>query len=326
MNAHAHEQEILVDGKLPIAGTLAIPSTETGDERLPAVLILAGTGENDRNGNSRWIQSNMYRDIASFISEQGCISLRYDKRGVGGSKGSFIETGVWDLVDDAEACLLYLREHPRVDPERIVVLGHSEGALLAPLLFERQPCAGLILLAGFAEPSKVAMPRQANMALQELDNMPGFKGKLIRFLGIPKKLKKKNDKVMSQIIEAQKPIIRIQGKRIGTKWYQEHFALDVTQYLPKVTCPVLAVTGSKDVQVLPEHAQVTAELVSGPAEWHIIPGMTHILKHTEENLSILNAMKVYKKLFEQDVPMSPELKRIIADWLHRNIQTKEAAL
>ena len=81
--------------------------------------------------------------------------MRYDKRGVGASEGDFWTAGLSDNVDDAAAAVACLRSQPGVDPERVYVCGHSEGATISiRLAGAHEPIAGAILLAGVGRPGR----------------------------------------------------------------------------------------------------------------------------------------------------------------------------
>ncbi|WJH36799.1 lysophospholipase [Paenibacillus sp. CC-CFT747] len=231
--------------------------------RYPAILIIPGTGGNDRDGNSRMLRMNLYKDLAHVLTGLGWATLRYDKRGIGRSKGSFLESGMWDQVDDAEACLRYLEAHPQVDPGRILILGHSEGCILGPALNARHPVSGLILLSGVAGSLKDALPMQNERAIRELEALTGFKGFLVRLLKVGKKARKQQESLIRRLEQSTGPVIRLRGKKINAKWFREHLAYSVMDDLAKVTCPTLAVTGDKDLQVDPGDAERMASAVKG---------------------------------------------------------------
>ncbi|MBP1154520.1 MULTISPECIES: alpha/beta hydrolase [unclassified Paenibacillus] len=313
MNEMIKNETVTVRGKYDLEGTLTTPAQEAG--KRPAILIIPGTGISDRDGNMKQLRMNIYKELAESISRLGFITLRYDKRGTHASGGSYVEAGFWDLVDDAEACVKYLESRADVDSERVLVLGHSEGAIIAPALNARHPLGGMILLAGMAEPGKEGFPKQSQRAIQELESMKGLKGSLLRLFRIPQMAQKQTVKTFAKILGSTGDTIRIQGKKINAKWFREHDAYNVLDDLEKVFCPVLAITGSKDLQVEPEHARVIAETVQGPSEWHIIPDMTHILKKTNDELTMLTLLKSYKKMTGE--PFDHEMMGLIARWLER---------
>src|SRR5690606_33218576 len=118
--------EVTIPATYNLAGTLTLPNVR--DKKLPAVLMIAGSGKGDRDGNIKKLKMNLYKDLADFLTEKGFITLRYDKRGTYGSEGNFLEAGLTDLIDDAVDCVNFLKNNPAVAANRVIILGHSEGA------------------------------------------------------------------------------------------------------------------------------------------------------------------------------------------------------
>src|SRR5215216_1705785 len=125
---------------------LTIPAVGNGP--FPGVLLIHGTGTTDMNETVDFIRidnqtgSKIYPptpffQIAEYLSERGFVVLRYDKRGIG-ENGTILDSNAWgnltfnDLKQDAEKALAVLAQQPEVDPDRITVLGHSEGTVIAP--------------------------------------------------------------------------------------------------------------------------------------------------------------------------------------------------
>jgi uncharacterized protein len=131
------EQEVtFVSGADTLYGTLLLPDTGQG-RKLPAAVILAGSGPTDRDGNSKEIAGpvNTLRNFADALAGQGVASLRYDKVG-SGKTGLASHTNPADIgfalyVDAARGAYTFLRARPEVDPRRTIFLGHSEGGLIA---------------------------------------------------------------------------------------------------------------------------------------------------------------------------------------------------
>ncbi|MEI7887692.1 MAG: alpha/beta hydrolase [Actinomycetes bacterium] len=167
------DQEVVFDcAGIGIHASLRLPDTDTDTDTdtaaVPGVLIVAGSGPVDRNGSvgvpgtPTEIHMDLYRWIADLLAAQGIASIRYDKITSGATGiGSYSEDPAklvaqsFDkiFVDPARAALAYLAEQPGVDPQKLLVFGHSEGGLIAMLLASPQASgpapAGLIL----AEPS-----------------------------------------------------------------------------------------------------------------------------------------------------------------------------
>lgn len=316
------EQQVVVTGSAyPLGATLTMPNS---NQKSPAILVIPGTGTSDRDGKNKRFDLRLYKELAEFLGSLGFVVLRYDKRGIGESGGDYYQTGFRDLVDDAQACVEFLRDRPEVDADQLTLLGHSEGCWIAPAVNARTRVQGLILLAGACESARATLPRQTAMALEALEQLQGFRGWLVRRLRVAEKQRAQSDKVMKKILASSQPVRRILGKKINARWFQESYDHDVQDDLADVTCAVLAVTGSKDLQVLPEHAQKFAELIGGDSEWHIIRDMTHILRRTDENATILSLMKLYKKLSSE--PIDAELLSVIEDWLQKHFGRGEVEL
>jgi hypothetical protein len=304
-------KEVLIQATYPLSGTLTTP--DLSDSRFPAILLIAGSGNGDRDGNQKKLEMNIYKDLADFFTAEGFVTLRYDKRGIGQSGGSFLETGVFDLIDDAVDCVRFLKSHPKVDPERILIVGHSEGAIIAPAVYKEIPVAGLVLLAGAADANRNISAMQTEQLYKELEQKRGIMGWFYRTFNLSKKVKKQNEKLISRIMESDKDVMRIKGMKQNAKWLREFMNFDISDYLAGVTCPVLAITGEKDIQVPPEDAKRIAEAVPGEAEWHIIPDMNHIFRKFEGEHTILGIMKEYKAKLKE--PIDKDLLDTMSTWL-----------
>ncbi|TWI56019.1 alpha/beta hydrolase [Halalkalibacter nanhaiisediminis] len=309
------EQAITFERNGTLHGTLSIPVFES--ESYPAILLIPGSGPLDRDGNVKRQSFNLYNQLAEFFTDNGFVTLRYDKRGTGRSGGEFIRAGFWDLVADARAALQFLQEHTLVDKQRIFLLGHSEGCMLAPEITRDKGIAGLILVAGAAESLLEALTYQREQIVNDLKAIKGFKGKLIRLLKMDQKIKRQGVKFDKKIRTSTQDVIRSQGVKLSAKWFREHFEYDVYEGLRQVECPVLAITGSKDVQVTPEHVYEVPKLVKGETEVHIIEGMNHMLRDQPEEANMLQLKKVYKRVGEQ--PLSPTFLEIMKTWIQRHV-------
>lgn len=304
-------QDVTIQSAFPLGGTFTLP--HDGDQKFPAVLFLHGSGPIDRNSDAKGMPINAFKQFAEHFARLGFATLRYDKRGVGQSGGSFVETGMYDLVDDAVAAVKFLKNQPQIDPERIYVLGHSEGAILAPQVFEREHFKGMILLSGVAESLKLTVDRQNEMLFDELGKMTGFKGFLIRLLGVANKARKDSVKSFGKMMSSTTDTIRLKGIKVNAKWFREHYNYDVSTTLPNVTCPTLVITGAKDIQVPPDHAEKIASLVTGPAEWHVIPDLVHILRKVDNVPTMLGLKSDYGKAVK--LPIDQELVGLVTNWL-----------
>lgn len=139
---------------LKLAGALALPEGAASGSKLAGVVILAGYGPTNRNGvvAEGGVPDNLYRELSEAFADAEMVTLTYDKRGTGQSVLPESEPLRFeDLVTDAAAAVDFLAQRAEVDPERIAVVGHGEGGLVAMQLAEQEPRVrglGLISVPG----------------------------------------------------------------------------------------------------------------------------------------------------------------------------------
>ena len=290
-----------------ISGSLSIPSSK---RQFPAVLLIAGSGQVDRNENHKRLSINTFREIADYLASSNIATLRYDKRGVGASEGNYWTTGFYDNADDAESALAFLKQQENVRKDCVFLLGHSEGAFIATKIAgSGVDTAGVLLLAGGAQSGEAEMKWQA---LQVAKGLKGINGWLIRTLHI--NVAKAQQKQLDKIKRSKKDYSRIQlFAKINTKWMREFLAYDPKLDISRITVPVLAITGSNDIQVDPDDLERMAELVHAPFESHLIPQMTHLLRVHEGEAGI----STYK--LQVTRPMEPRLLELIVEWVERHV-------
>ncbi|WP_246939357.1 alpha/beta hydrolase [Bacillus pinisoli] len=318
------EMQVTIPSMYKLKGTLALP--EQVNEKLPAILLMAGSGKLDRNGKaSEKLDLKVYGQLAHTLTDLGFITLRYDKRGVGESDGDFNCTGMWDLVEDAIASIHFLKQRPEVDPNKVIILGHSEGAMLGTTVAVREQVSGLILLSGAVERLEEAMARQRSIAADDIMSKKGFLGWLLRAFKTHKKIEPQAQKFLAKVMATEEDIIKVQFQKVNAKWIREHFEYDVIKDLEKVNVPVLAITGARDIQANPNVLRNLAKYVKGDSEYHIIDNMGHSLKYQSETSTMFSIKKDLVK--EASLPIHPELEPIIKSWLDKHVsQTNKEQL
>jgi pimeloyl-ACP methyl ester carboxylesterase len=294
-------------GTLQLAGSLRLPDSAVP---CPAVLLIAGSGQVDRDENAAKARLNALHDIAFHLSEQGIASLRFDKRGVGASAGDYWETGFYDHVTDAGAALGFLKSQPEVRSDKVFLLGHSEGALISTRLAATGvQVAGVILLAGPAQNGEQVLIWQS---AQVIKGMKGFNKWLIDLFHID--TRKAQQKQLDKLKRSKKDRIRIQlVAKLNAKWFREFMAYDPAADLPKILAPVLAITGTKDIQVDPADLGRMAGLVQSGFESHAVPDLTHLLRLEPGEATL----STYKQQISQ--PMEGQVLQLISDWLRKKI-------
>jgi pimeloyl-ACP methyl ester carboxylesterase len=150
-----------------LAGTLIIPSM---DGPHPGVVLISGSGPQDRDGASRAIPGyRPFAEIGEYLGHNGFAVLRYDDRGVGKSTGAYIEAEEEDFIKDAEAAVRFLQARKDISAEAVGILGHSEGALIAANVASNNPdVAFVISLAGGAVDGYSLFLRQAELQARAL--------------------------------------------------------------------------------------------------------------------------------------------------------------
>jgi uncharacterized protein len=307
------EHEVTIEAKYALGGTLTIP--EGSSETYPVIIMVHGSGPIDRDSNAKRMPMNIFKELSALAAGEGFASLRYDKRGVGASGGDFNETGVYDLVDDLQAVVDFAKTHSAIDDKRIILLGHSEGTILTPLMNDRDPVAGMILLAPCAEPLSETTKWQREELVKDVKTLKGFQGWLLKLLKVDQKIMKMNQQLTEKILGTDEAVITYKGKKINAKWNREHGDVDVSKSLIHVSCPVLAVSGTKDVNVKMNDAEKVCKLVKGECESHLLKDLTHILRKTETEYSMSKILNGSKKLMKE--PLDGEVKDIIRQWLRK---------
>jgi uncharacterized protein len=312
---NSREKEVTIQSKEALKGTLSIPTN--GEGKAPAILIIPGTGKLDRNGKiNEKFDLKLYRQMAEYLTSLGFINLRYDKRGVGESEGDFLAAGLWDLVDDAQACVQFLKSLPDVDSDQVIVLGHSEGCMIGTAVAAREQLGGLILIAGAVETLNEALKRQRDIATEDIINAKGFQANLLRLFGTHNKVEKQAQKFLDKVLNSSEDVIKVNLVKTNAKWMREHFAYNVREDLAQVTCPVLAITGARDIQANPEVLRDLPLYVKGNAQYHILENMGHSCKYINHTSTMFTAKKDI--LAEAMLPIHPELKTLLKHWLQEH--------
>lgn len=230
-----------------LRGTLTLPGDPAAGP-YPVVVLVSGSGPQDRDGNTPpSYMSYMFRDIAAALSAAGVGVARYDDRGVGESEGDMAAAALHGLIDDARSVVAAVKAIPGVDPARIGIAGHSEGAYIAPILaVEDRSIAAVALLAGASATLDKVMIEQLNFQAGHPDL----------------------DDATRSMVESLRPSIQdlIDRAASGSEtadanviWVREHMQLTPVNTVAEVACPILIVQGDDDMKVLAYHADVLAE-------------------------------------------------------------------
>jgi len=284
-------------GTLGLAATLTLP--RGAGAAVPVAVIIAGSGPTDRNGNSLMggIRPNSYAQLAWRLAERGIATLRYDKRGMPGTQGTFdIRTmTLEDFAGDARAAAESLARDSRFS--RVVLLGHSEGASLA-LMAARQgaPVAGVVHVSGLGRPLGAVMREQLS---RQFDSAT-----LIRY-----------DTAMKYYLRGEQPPDVPQQLAMLFVPVNQTFMRSLASYDPPaaigaVRQPVLLVQGVTDLQATVADAE-RLHAARPDARLVLLPETNHVLKHIADT-TLAGQMGTYQ---DPGVAIVPEAARAIADWI-----------
>ncbi|MGY1690471.1 alpha/beta hydrolase family protein [Geodermatophilus sp. SYSU D01105] len=300
-----------VPGEHPLAGTLTLPDSPLP---VPAVVLAAGSGPLDRDANHRRARFDVSRQLAAALAEGGLASLRYDKRGVGESPGDWRAAGLHDNVDDLARARDALAARPEVDPGRVLLAGHSEGAILAAALAARDAgrqdagsgTAGVVLLSMSATPGEELLRWQARRIAPTLPRPVRALLRLFR-TDLEAKVAANHEKIKATTTD----VARVGGARLNARWTREFLAHDPRTDLARLTVPVLAITGDQDLQVPADDLDVIAATVPGPVEVHRVPGLTHTLRRQPGPASL----RAYREELRR--PVDAEVLATVVAWCRR---------
>jgi uncharacterized protein len=266
----------------------------------PAALLLNGSGPLDRDSNMPGQALNVTNAIAASLARHGVASLRFDKRGVGESGGDYLTAGFERETGDALAALDALRRSPKIDPGQVTIVGHSVGATIAILIASRDHAfAGVVLLSGSCLSGREVMEQQSQRIAEAM------RGRLGLFSGL---FLRQQAYIRRRLLASSGDVLRIAWTKLPARWMREFMSYDPSADLPAISCPVLAITGRKDLQVDPEDVARMKELVAAPFEGHTPADLTHVLRMDASAPSL----RTYPSQLER--PVDAELVELVAAW------------
>ncbi|MGH9677005.1 MAG: alpha/beta hydrolase family protein, partial [Candidatus Acidiferrum sp.] len=243
---------------ISLAGTLTLPP---GAGAFPAALLICGSGPHDRD--EALAGHRPFLVLADFLTRKGIAVLRYDKRGNGKSTGSYAEATSEDFASDVSAAIAYLKTRKEIDAQKIGLIGHSEGGILAPMIASRSnEVPWIVLLAGpglkgediLLKQSEL-ISRAANLDDAQIAKSQAFDRQAYALVRQEKNRatleSKLNELVQSTGMAGAVPpaALQAQFRMLGSPWFRFFLDYDPVPTLEKTRCPLLALNGEKDLQV-----------------------------------------------------------------------------
>ncbi|MDE7130018.1 MAG: lysophospholipase [Alistipes sp.] len=298
--AAAAEREVRIDCPWgTIYATLATPDGDT--QPSTAVVIIAGSGPTDRNGNSAMgLSPASYRLLSDELCAAGFAVLRYDKRAIGRSTCPMellADLTFDDYVDDAARCIAFLREQGF---DKVVPIGHSEGSLIALCAAQAVPVDGIVSLSGAGYRFDVILNRQLAGQLLATDM-----GLMVRASTILNSLAA--GKRVDEVPQALQPLL---GGHVQP-FIMSQLRYDPANLARRTRQPMLIVTGGNDIQITPDNAERLHAAAPG-SRLVILPLMTHVLKDCDSTDMMTQISGVYSN---STLPITEGLSAAITEFL-----------
>lgn len=310
-----------------LAGALTVPN---GDGPFPAVVLISGTGPNDRDEDVDG--HKVLRVVGDALTRAGFAVLRYDKRGVGRSTGVYPVATTSEFASDAAGAYRFLKSHPRVDGARVGLLGHSEGGVIAPMIAAKDPSVAFVILMGAPGVRGDRLLVSQAAATSKLYGVPN--DYIVRRMAFDEALyaaiisassdeeAKVRAAALAETGVAQKIVDAAEARTLpdgkAGRWARQFLAHDPTLNLAKLKMPVLALGGSLDAQVPADEnlgAIGAALKTNARARVLKLDGLNHLLQTARTG-----APSEYAEIEET---VAPSALKIIADWAREQVRLPE---
>lgn len=296
-----------------LGGTITLPQ---GTGKYPAVILVSGSGAQNRD--EELMAHKPFLVLSDYLTRRGIAVLRYDDRGVGESQGEYSTATVQDFATDASAALAYLKTREEIEPTKVGMIGHSEGGMIAFILAARGEPEFIVSMAGAGISGKELL----NLQREALGKQSGLSDEYIKqsnqqsteAMELAAQI---NDiEALEKEIASRFPLLASQAKTVARQLASPEiisiFQFDPDDYYKDIKCPVLALNGDKDVQVIADpnlnniQRQLTAQ---GNKQVTVIkyPGLNHLFQTSKTGMP-----DEYGQIEET---INPVVLEDIGDWI-----------
>jgi len=312
--------------KIKLAGTLTLPEK---NGKFPAVILITGSGPQNRD--EELLGHKPFLVLSDFLTKNGIAVLRFDDRGTAKSTGDFKNATTFDFATDVEYAIEYLQKRKEINKDKIGLIGHSEGGIIAPIIAsENKDIDFIVLMAGSTlRGDKLLLLQKYKIETQMGINKQVVESNQQIFAGAYKIILNENLKKEVLYDTLSHYFISKYGKalpenqkdalinQLTSTWMINFIRLDPVVYLEKVSCPILAINGNKDLQVpSKENLEVIENIFRKSENTKVkikeLEGLNHLFQECETG-----ATSEYATI-EQTI--SPIALKEILNWI--NIQVK----
>lgn len=318
------------DANIKLAGTFTRPKE---NKKYPVAILISGSGPQDRDETIS--QHKPFMVLADYLTKQGIAVLRYDDRGFGASTGNHSRATTYDFALDVISAIDYLRTRDDVDANKIGLIGHSEGGIIAPLVANKADnVAFIISLAGTGiSGTELSVIQSKTMRPFPVPDEAVYEKAIREAIKIAKQNKDISvikPELMEHYNETIAPILKNLGvpevkvneiitslvAMRTTKWVRYFYDYNPADEYEKVNCPVLSLNGSLDTQVEAKINQngLRNALTNGKnKDFEIIEleGFNHLFQKAKTG-----KMDEYRDIEET---FSPKVLNIISDWILKRV-------
>ncbi len=327
------EENVVYENKkagIKLAGTLTFPKSRN---KIPAVILVTGSGQQDRN--EEFGKHKPFWIIADYLTRNGIAVLRVDDRGIGGSTGIFSQSTTGDFAEDVLAGITFLKSRKEIDPKKIGIIGHSEGGTVSALAASKSSdVAFIVSMAG-------AFTNFEDVVLDQIVNQLKLQGKENEDIELEYNWRKQIYGLAKENTDSataaknlwdiynklsEKEVARLnwpkgrqdaQIKQVLNPWWRYILSMDNRTILMNVKCPVLAIYGELDQQVIPDkNIPVIEEALKegGNKDFVVkkLPGLNHLFQ-TAETGSEYEYIRIEETI-------SPLALNMISDWILKHVK------
>src|SRR5688572_23883919 len=299
---HGDEAVIIPAAGFNLGATITKPSSPA--PRMPAVILLSGSGVGDRDGFALGVPT--LAQLAGAIADAGFLAVRYDKRGFGQSGGRAESATIQDYAEDVRSVVRWLLQRKDIDPKRIAVVGHSEGAWVALLTAAREKRVSAVAsIAGPATTGAELVLEQQQRALDQMKLTPEEREKKVAL----------QKQIQSAVITGKgwELIPKDERRAADTPYFQSLLQFDPARVIKDVRQPLIFVHGGLDKQVPAAHADRLADVArkesdSKSVDVVVVRGVKHLLQP-----AITGEVTEYDSLTDRNV--SKDVSGALTAWL-----------